>query len=470
MTVVRIVNIIPAERSEETNLDWQPSIAVNAANPNEMAIVALTPPDLATEKWPIFYSADGGETWQMNFNLPGEFWDQSVGFCTSGELYRAIATGAEIGSNGVRTVLSTPEMYIVRTANPSSASALPRYDLRTGIDQPFVNAITLVGLPNKDQLYVGYNDHSHLPKSATVDLCLDALTTSPTFGRVRLDPRSPKPMDGYEVRPVAHLDGTVYVAYKSWRSYDGTTVTTDVVVARDDSGGTGGFTDLKDPGDLKDGRRVATEVLILDPQYLGEQRLDNDLDIAVDPTNSQTLYIVWGDNAGPNYTLRVRRSLDAGATWTGDLLTISNADLACLAINSDGRVGFMYQKLVSNLWETHFRRTTDSTGENWDDLILARTSTAGMFADYGRVIAVGKDFYGVFPAWNTPNPANFPSTPPTSSNPNGAKFLRNTTKNAPWQLLGGTGQTILGSVDPFFYMVQDDGKPNPPTDLDGSVE
>src|SRR5262249_30215638 len=152
------------------------------------------------------------------------------------------------------------------------------------------------------------------------------------------------------------------------------------------------------------------------------------------------------------YTLRVRRSLDRGNTWSADLLTISKADLACLAINSDGRVGFMYQRLVSSHWETHFRRTTDTTGQNWDDIILARTRTAGLLADYSRVIAVGKDFYGAFPAWNTPDPANFPATPPTALNPNGAKFLRNTTKTPPWHLLGSSSQRIQESVDPFFYM------------------
>ena len=148
-------------------------------------------------------------------------------------------------------------------------------------------------------------------------------------------------------------------------------------------------------------------------------------------------------------------------------MTVANANLAGLAINSDGRVGFVYQQLVSGLWETHFRRTMDNTGQNWDDIILARTQTAGEVADYSRVIAVAKDFYGVFPAWNTPDPANFPATPPTPANPNGARFLRNTTKAAPWQLLGSNGLPVAGSVDAFFYMVQDESTPNPPTGLTG---
>jgi hypothetical protein len=320
-------------------------------------------------------------------------------------------------------------------------------------------------LPDQDRLYLGYNDSSQSGQAkATVDVCLDPQDAAPTFTQVALNPRCS--VDGYEVRPAAHNNGAVYVAYKGCVDWNGTSVTTDIVVARDDNWGAGGFNDLKDPVDMKAGIRVATNVRIRDPQYLGGQRLDNDLFIAVDPTYSTTLYIVWGDNAGPTYTLRVRRSLDSGNTWSGDLLTVGNANLACLAINSDGRVGFMYQQLVSGRWETHFRRTTDNTGQNWDDIILARTATAGMIADYSRLISVDKDFYGVFPAWNTPDPANFPATPPTVLTPNGAKFLRNTTKTAPWQLQGTTGQPIpQESVDPFFYVVQDEDTPTPPSDL-----
>lgn len=184
--------------------------------------------------------------------------------------------------------------------------------------------------------------------------------------------------------------------------------------------------------------------------------------------NSETLYIVWGDNVGPNYTLRVYRSFDSGNSWSGELFTVENANLACLAINIDGRVGFMYQQLVSGKWETHFRRTIDGSGKNWDDIVLARTSTAGLLADYSRLISVGKDFYGVFPAWNTPDPTNFPATPPTALTPNGAKYLRNATKVAPWELRGSANQFIQGSIDPFFYIVYEEGAPAPPTNLQGS--
>ncbi len=61
------------------------------------------------------------------------------------------------------------------------------------------------------------------------------------------------------------------------------------------------------------------------------------------------------------------------------------------------------------------------------------------------MIAVGKDFYGVFPANNAPNPANFPTVFPT--------YQANIDKNAN-TLLGSDGTTVVdASIDPFFVKV-----------------
>ena len=359
--------------------------------------------------------------------------------------------------------------------------------LRTEFDQPYVHAFTDLP-PGVDKLYVGYVDRSQntlYSTIATVDVCLDAKAAMPIFTPVVLNPRPiVPPQDGYEVRRAAHRDATVYIAYKGYAvPYSNGTVIANIVVARDDNWGSGLFKDLTDPSDGKPGRIVAPSVRIFDSNssFLGNQRLNNDLSIAVDPNNSDKVYIVWGDNAGSNYTLHVRRSVDKsgnyggrGNDWSVDLLTVDKATLASLAINSDGTVGFMYQKLVApNKWETHFQRTTDNTGTKWDDIILASTAVpADPMADYSRLIVVDRDFYGVFPAWNIPDPANYPATPQTGSNPNGAKFLRNTTKTAPWELRGygpTINQRIDPSVDAFFFMVVED-RPAPPTGLTATVD
>lgn len=438
MRVFRIVNVIPNDHSNETNADGEPSIAVNPSNTDEMAVTAFTPTEPGHPNGPLFYSSDGGENWSIKFDIPGgETQDQSPCFGrTSNQFYMGVLRGG------------TQELNVLSTPDPSAGTALPIVETRPPVDQPWVEATTVIGGPDdgKDRLYVGYNGAD--PLSATVDVCLDATAALPTFTSVTLDHRAPSPNDGYEIRPTAHRDGTVYIAFKSRHSFVGPNSVTDIVVSRDDNWGGGGapFTALIDPSDGKAGRLVAVNVPINEGN-LGGIRLNNDLNIAVDPTNSDVVYIVWCDNAGPNYTLRVRRSLNRGADWSGDLLQVDNAALACLAINIRGRVGLLYQQLVAGKLETHFRSSLDGT--NWDDTLLARTATTTAFlGDYARMLAVGLDFYGVFPAVNTPGPATFfPDGGGT------ARFQRN---NDGTQLLGTDGTTVIpASVDPFFFKVQE---------------
>jgi hypothetical protein len=64
--------------------------------------------------------------------------------------------------------------------------------------------------------------------------------------------------------------------------------------------------------------------------------------------------------------------------------------------------------------------------------------------DYEDLLAVGKDFYGVFSANNTPKKANFP---------NGIKYQRNANFSTN-TLLGIDNTTpVNASIDPFFFKV-----------------
>jgi hypothetical protein len=442
MRTIRIVNVIPNDHSNETNDDAEPSVTVNPNNIDELVVTAFTPTEGGNPNGPLFVSADGGENWIISFDIPGgETHDQSpLWGGTSDQLFMGTLRGGTGGGD-------EGDLNVLRTADPSVGTA----DLiksRSPVDQPWVEATAVHGGSDdgKVRLYVGYN-RFNIAKSATVDVCLDARGSSPSFNRVQLDPRNPSPNDGYEIRPTVHSDGTVYVAYKSRSSFVGQMSVADIVVARDDNWGSGSspFQDLKDP-DGKAGRLVATNVPINEVNDIGGVRLNNDLNIAVDPSNSSTVYIVWCDDAGPNYTLRVRRSTNRGEDWSDDLLTAENAALATMTINLRGMVGLMYQQLVGGRIETHFRTTVNGT--SWDDTILARTDPSPDFTgDYARLVAVGLDFYGVFPAMNSPAPANF--------FPNGGgtmKYLRNTSGA---NLIGTDGTTVVAqSVDPFFFRVQ----------------
>jgi hypothetical protein len=126
---------------------------------------------------------------------------------------------------------------------------------------------------------------------------------------------------------------------------------------------------------------------------------------------------------------------------------VTNAGKDCVYI------GLPYQQLAgagaNSRWVTHFRTTTN--GVNWNDLVLASTPAnvpAKTFdpylGDYDHLVAVGRDFFGVFSANNTPKQANFP---------NGARYLRNA--DFPSHTLLGIDNTtpVAVSINPFFFKV-----------------
>jgi hypothetical protein len=436
MRIARIVNAVPQNHSNETNNDSEPNIAVNPANPLQMAITAFTPPDAGLINGPIYYSTDGGENWSLLFNVPGNgSRDQTIGFASSSnELFMAT----------LRNDTSPITLNVDRTSDPTSG-AFPSIETRTTLDQPWVHAITVPSGPNAGKVctYVGYGDQTS-GYWATVDVCFDALAASPTFTKIKLNSRTAL-RDGFHIRPKPHSDGTVYVGYQSWQSQSGNNTTMNMVVARDDNWGNNSFGDLTDPSDSAAGRLVAN-VTIDESTPLGGQRPDNGFDVQVDPNDSDVVYLSWIDNGGSGFRLHVRRSLNRGKDWSGDLITVDNAALATMAINSQGTVALTYLQLVSNLWQTHFRTTSDGT--TWDDLLLAQTATNGFIGDYMRMVAVGPHFYGVFPAVNSPIAGNF--------FPNGGGTVRFQRNNNGTALLGTDNTTVISSsTDPFFFKVEE---------------
>ena len=436
MRIARIVNAVPNDHSNETNNDSEPNIAVNPANPSQMAITAFTPPDSGLTNSPIYFSTDGGENWSLLFDVPGNgSRDQTISFATTAnELYMAT----------LRSDSSPIKLDVDRSNDPTSG-AFPSIENRTNLDQPWVHAITVPSGPNAGKIctYVGYGDTSS-GYWATVDVCFDALAASPAFTKIKLNPRTAT-RDGFHIRPKPHRDGTVYVGYQSWQSSSGNNTTMNMVVARDDNWGNNSFGDLTDSSDSKAGRLVAN-VTIDESTALGGQRPDNGFDVQVDPNNSDIVYLSYIDNGGSGFRLHVLRSLNRGKDWSGDLLTVDNAALATMAINSQGTVALTYLQLVGGQWETHFRTTND--GSTWDDLLLARTATNGFIGDYMRMVAVGPHFYGVFPAVNAPTAGNF--------FPNGGGTLRFQRNNNGASLLGTDNTTVVStSTDPFFFKVEE---------------
>src|SRR4051794_5506496 len=460
--MITVVNMIPRSLSGETNQDSEPNIAVNPANPKQIAASAFTPDPMLGPNAPIYVSTDGGTTWSLNSIVAsagsigtGDITQRFGG--TSNRLYTGILDGA------------TGNFEVHRAANFTSPTVMTELENRANEDQPYVQATTVMGGNGvgTDRVYIGVNDFNAAGgRTATVEQTLDGGAAAPVFTSVRIETRSTLGQDGAQIRPTIHGDGTIYAAFYRWITSTGsfpanTFVITnaDVVVVRDDNWGTGAapFTALTDPSDGASGRRVAIALSFPFNQTgvaaRGQERWGGDISIAVDPRNSSTVYLAFSTLVNSVYTLQLVRSLDRGVTWSGNLLSLANAKNPAVAINSLGKVGFVYQQLngtgATQRWEYHFRDSTNGT--TWSDSILCTAlsqAPARTFSpytgDYLHMMAIGKDFYGVFSASNTPDLANFPQ---------GVTFQRNhdfTTK----RLFGLDGLTVVNpSIDPFFFKV-----------------
>jgi hypothetical protein len=455
--VILVVNMIPNSLSNDINRDAEPNISVNPSNHLQIAASAFTPDPAGSGNGPIFLSNDGGHTWNLSIVLPGgnRTVDITLRFSTiSNILYAGIVR--QDNSN----------LNILRKNNISIPGLMTILVNRANDDQPYVEAATVSeGVDiGKDRVYVGHNDLSQSGSSgqtATVEVSLDAATAAPPagFGPDRTDVRSTCNQDGPSIRPAIHANGTIYAAFFRWTQCSILPFTGDVIVVRDDSWASGPtpFRALSDTGDAQSGVRVATGVSFPFNSLLGTQRIGSQLAIAVDPRNSQTVYIAWADGtSASNYTIHVRRSTNGGATWgTADLRTITPATNPGLAINTNGTVGFLYQKLISpaagDRWQTHLEISNDSFSTPPRDIILADVpdnngtyTGPNPIGDYASLISLRKNFYGVFSANNTPDITNFP---------NGVVYQRNADFNT-HTLLALDGTTpVAVSIDPFFFKV-----------------
>ena len=466
---ILVVNMTPKSLSNEIIQDSEPNLAVNPANTQQIAGTAFTPDPAGGANAPIYTSADGGQTWQLTTSVPGG----AAGTGTGDITIRFGATGNTLYTGDLRGDTSLM-LNALRTSNFASNTTMTVIESRATNDQPFIQATTVGSGPasGKDRVYLGVNDISLAKssggsgKTATIDIALDARTASPVaFTSVRIESRDTGTagQNGPQIRPTIHSSGVIYAAFYGWRSSTGSfpagtlVVTTDVVVVRDDNWGQGAtpFTALVDPGDSKSGVRVVSGVKIPFEQVGvaagGFNRRGGDLSIAVDPSDSTRVFLAYADQPAAGYTVHIRKSTDSGKTWGTDLLTLVNATVPSLAISSDGEVGLLYQQMsgsgASQRWVTHLRFSFD--GLLWNDFTLCTVPSnapplqgSPYLGDYIFLQAVGKDFYGVFCANNTPDKANFPQGVVYQRNANFTTHTLLQTDN--------TTPVAQISIDPFF--------------------
>ena len=465
---VKVVDIIPNDFSDETRHNSEPYIAVNPTNRNIIAVSVFMPTPAASPNGPLLVSFDGGTTWAWRNIIPsspGAFFntgDITIRFNTTGtRLYAGILRAGGAGLQIIQTNdmnLNTP-MTVLNTPRPT--------------DQPYIFARTAAGL---DRVWVANNDAGNNPRSATVDQTLDAAATTPAFTQIRIDAGAVVGRDNYQVRTIGAADGRTYAAFYRRRGAIAGGYNADVVVVRDNAGGTTvpPFQNLVDTVTMLSGQRVVASTPVSDTAgsdpTLGNDWWGGDLYLTVDPTMSSRVYISYSDSvAASPRTLHLRRSTTSGQTWDADMLTIPSAKNAAIAVNSEGKIAYLYQQLTgtgtSIRWETHLRRSANGT--TWDDLLLTDFPAAGpsaptgsrIIGDYLNMVAVGKDFYGTFTSFNDLVNANFPQ---------GVTYLRNRTPigDPSPRFLGNDGvTTVAPSIDPFFFFVSESGKIQVPSSV-----
>jgi len=447
---IKVVNLIPASLSGETNQDSEPFLAVQTANPQVMVASAFTPnPVSSTGNAPVYVSQDGGSSWVLNAITPVQR--------MTCDITHAIATGENHPRGdlhaGTLACVATVTLDESETNDVSSSAAMSVQSTRSNVDQPFVRALAI---SNSDHIYVGVNDFNQ-PNghTATVDVSVDG---GATYKPVSVEARNTMGQDGPSIRPAVANDNTVYAAFFGWRKFDGKTATSDVVVVRDDAGGAGSnpFQALKDPSDNLPGRLVVQGVSIpwSNAPTLGQERIGSTLSIAVDPNNSSTVYVGWADRVGNGdiYTLHVRRSADRGVTWSNSDLphtTIKDATNIALAVANNGVAGLLYQQLANGRWITHFVQSHDAFATIQDTILanVPANAPAEQFlpylGDYDYLLSAGSEFRGVFCANNTPDLANFPQ---------GVTYQRAANFSSK-TLTDGSGNPVAISIDPFYFSV-----------------
>jgi hypothetical protein len=505
-----VVNLIPEGLSAEHGANHEPFLAVNPRWPN---IMVATVHNVgrgfckSTSHAPLLLSINGGTGWRVVCALTAakgqNVQDGSVQFSADGSalfagtlqsrdaleeddpvtgpVYDAYIQGIRI-SDLPNEAWESMSKALSSWPDPADDTPMPILLKSKHTDQPIVATAAFGG----DLVAVGANDF-HMWSDNPASICR---TGSVYLSKAPFDPSGftkhcvatrvsagPTPA----VRTAVHQDGTVYaVFYRPVRL--GHHV--DVVVVRangDQLDSTNPFDGLKDLPDNdaddsaagtesadctrrdgKPGIRVVT--CLRNPfepassnDFGQERRVQSQLSIAVNPANSDIVYLAWASSVigatPPRLQLHVQVSTDRGETWSdaaGRILT--NATNPALAVAVDGAVGLLYQRLVgatcpgsSVRWETRLdlfdKYLAPMRSVELASAAACAPSASGVpyIGDYVRLQAVGNAFFGVFSASNDLATASFPLS---------LVFRR---RHSGTVLTDGSGNPVPVSIDPYFF-------------------
>jgi len=452
-----VVDIIPESLSGETSTNCETNLAVNPANPSQIAASAYLPEPMGGRMSPILISTNGGTTWSCRSTVPIDKISCDVTLRFGGLNMLYLTALSDPDPNGDYKFVICRSRDLATTPMDDS----PLRQLHSGMDQPYVAA---AAINRQDSVFVGGNDWNGPPgRTATIVRSLDGTGNPPSssYTFVPIEFASPAPpRDDPEIRPAISGDAKeVYDVFNCVISINVDRRVGDLIVVRDDNGGNSGpasFMALPDQSGAAGLQVIKARTFLFDP-LLGRDRTGGDLAIAVDPRNADNVYVVWADLLDGQPVLQVIRSTDAGQQWSSPPLhTVRNAKNPGLAMNTNGTLAFLYQQVVTDsrgeeTWFTQVELTKDDF-QNVNRLTLSKFPAAELdtisgqprLGDYLHLMAVGDVFYGIFSASNVPDPSRFPC---------GVNFQRHNNLATKKLRDQKDHKDVDPSVDPFFFKI-----------------
>jgi hypothetical protein len=173
---IKVVDLIPASLSGETNQDSEPFLAIQMANPQVMVASAFTPNPFSNKgNAPVYISQDGGKSWVLNAITPVQR--------MTCDITHAMAAGENHPRGdlhaGTLACASSITLDESESNDVSSSTTMTVQTSRDNVDQPFVSA---PGVSSGDRIYVGVNDFNQAKgHTATVDVSVDGGATYKSF-------------------------------------------------------------------------------------------------------------------------------------------------------------------------------------------------------------------------------------------------------------------------------------------------
>jgi CARDB protein len=395
---------IATDATDPFNLaDTEPSIAVNPANPLEIAVVAFSGnwgPAVtgAQVNAPVWKSTDGGLTWTKvnqipqpapGFSGPG---DRKVAFSSPGQIFTA-----ELGAGS-----DLKDFVFRQTGLPNaSLTAGGAY----GDDQPHLDVDKNGAGPCFNRLYSPWLDFGAGNPRSTVSHSINS-------GVVMNDvPAGDNTFPNRTTRIAIAPDGKAYIIYKTREgAMPGGFENAHFRVARSDNCGVA-WNALGAGGVSVHGAGAVQTWFTNNwggPGKVARAR-SSDAWIAVDSGDGDVYGVHVSKDASGFGQIYVARSTNQGVNWTSNRVTDGTHHSAYpeIAVAANGAVGVLYIDFEvsgqSTIFRHRFARSFDN-GVTWDDQILQsmdpnplpNAASGFLWGDYEGLTAHGETFYGVF--------------------------------------------------------------------------